>query len=617
MTMSKIYGLTEINKFFREQLKKRLPEYTFSITRGTGSSRKQYIEILKGPQSLLIDENASRGNLSYNNQNLNEEGKRIVKILREIDSVNNWDNSDISTDYFDVNYYTDWSISKDYVVTEKKNSGSKKDYQPKKEIESYLGEKLFDENGWSLWKSNKEGKIVYNLKKSDEVQSNKEKWTEIQSEIFTRTGFKYFGGFKTFSKWGSIRDERGVFDSLLEILKEYYPIPNQSDDTKSFPMYKVDTTIPKNPSVEITIKSCKKNLDLNKYWFPLTLSSFTQFNKFVEDNLALIEDDELFVDVKYVASVTTEYIVDLHGTNTQLLQWYVINLVMLQAYENSGERFELKLFQSSTYEQALKFLEFDDFQLRSILYQWYELKKPESSWYIFVLNLNAKKLQCFKKAIPVVDDFDGERYPVNPFIVRLTLLQSEGEMAYTELQPVQFSSFRQLTAYLKAWFPARPEDDLYDKHWFYIETQEGVLYPRLKLDVRQCGLDNPESPDFINNFIMADIIGDVVADALMNNSVNRPNDFFEDFDMKDWEVTPDEIKKIIAYYVSTKNFKPERTEGLPTEEARMNLLKSNKFIASLYSSKPTKERILAQIAALEILGTDKANKQISALKLLL
>jgi len=48
----------------------------------------------------------NRENIHFQNKRFTEEGEQVLKTLHELLDVYNYDNSDVMTDYFDVNFYS-------------------------------------------------------------------------------------------------------------------------------------------------------------------------------------------------------------------------------------------------------------------------------------------------------------------------------------------------------------------------------------------------------------------------------------------------------------------------------------------------------------------------------
>ena len=142
-------GRNEITKLIRQQLKEEFPKCKFSITQGQKSIHisliksnfkvlQKFIELsndaiynyteyygnrtLAELECLVTSTHFSLGHFHYNdvyNANnwsngtfLTEQGFDMFKRISMIANQYNWDNSDIQTDYFDVNFYLNLSIGK-------------------------------------------------------------------------------------------------------------------------------------------------------------------------------------------------------------------------------------------------------------------------------------------------------------------------------------------------------------------------------------------------------------------------------------------------------------------------------------------------------------------------
>lgn len=97
----------------RANLKKEFPEIKFSVVRRHYSAVD--VAILKTPYDFRPDSLKNREHLSINSYWFQEHGykhtdilNRIIKIINE----GNHDNSDIMTDYFDVGWYSEFSLGK-------------------------------------------------------------------------------------------------------------------------------------------------------------------------------------------------------------------------------------------------------------------------------------------------------------------------------------------------------------------------------------------------------------------------------------------------------------------------------------------------------------------------
>lgn len=103
-----------------------------------------------------------------------------------------------------------------------------------------IGDILKDCSGWLIAKKKlPDGRIVYNAKVKSTTQPNKENWSDIKSEIYIETGFKW-GKFGAFEKWGQIEREQFIISKLCEVLGKYY----KDDTVSSFPATTPPPSIP-------------------------------------------------------------------------------------------------------------------------------------------------------------------------------------------------------------------------------------------------------------------------------------------------------------------------------------------------------------------------------------
>jgi len=138
------YDKVAIAKWVRQELKANFKGFKFSVR--VRDNRALYLSILKSPikllrdvEEILADEQLilrlqtarndteeeikemikmrfsdSKHEINHyyidSDWQLTEKGKEILKKINEIANKYNWDNSDIMTDYFDVNYYFHLSL---------------------------------------------------------------------------------------------------------------------------------------------------------------------------------------------------------------------------------------------------------------------------------------------------------------------------------------------------------------------------------------------------------------------------------------------------------------------------------------------------------------------------
>jgi hypothetical protein len=117
--INEAYISTDEIKVIRQDLKKEFPAFRFAVSRQPNSYGSIRIYILSGPMKFS---SASDGHINhYHPQNYNN-ADTLKKILAVINKKNH-DNSDISTDYFDVGFYLDLvqgrGPAKPFVLTDK------------------------------------------------------------------------------------------------------------------------------------------------------------------------------------------------------------------------------------------------------------------------------------------------------------------------------------------------------------------------------------------------------------------------------------------------------------------------------------------------------------------
>ena len=124
-------------KAIRDTLKKELPQYKFGVRKGSGGHSVN-VTFLKGPafaphkiydryEGVEKDVDLNEGYHSVNHYWIEENvGKKNAKVMEKVVEIiktapakmgvgDAWyNNSDIMTDYFDVAYYFDINIGKDY-----------------------------------------------------------------------------------------------------------------------------------------------------------------------------------------------------------------------------------------------------------------------------------------------------------------------------------------------------------------------------------------------------------------------------------------------------------------------------------------------------------------------
>ena len=226
-----IYDLKIVNEKIREDLKEQFPSLSFSVKK---DSRKIYITLLRGNFKAFKPETyaAERGYDTVNSYHigsdpsLTDEAKNVMLMVKEITNKYNYDNSDIQSDYFDVNFYLGLAIGtseKPYEYKASSKSPAKpKTTSTKTEADSN-GDKLLHEfNGWKMFIRNVKGKDIYVIIKDKSTPSNKENWDDIKSEIYLKTGFKWNRSYQLFDKWSEMKDFNKDINILHDIFMKYY-----------------------------------------------------------------------------------------------------------------------------------------------------------------------------------------------------------------------------------------------------------------------------------------------------------------------------------------------------------------------------------------------------------
>jgi len=123
--------LTQITKEIKAELKKEFPQCKFSVTTKHGLDIT--VALMSAPETPFANLNTTNGhthsgeyvrlNHYYIDQNwdgdwvsdgyyLTEAAAQMFKRVVEIANRDNWDNSDLQTDYCDVNYYFHLNVGK-------------------------------------------------------------------------------------------------------------------------------------------------------------------------------------------------------------------------------------------------------------------------------------------------------------------------------------------------------------------------------------------------------------------------------------------------------------------------------------------------------------------------
>lgn len=109
-------------KVIRNELKKEFPGFKFSVRSASGGIAVD-ISIMSGPFSIKDFENIVSGSDiskggQINQYHLKEKSpsdKKAVSFLKEVMAIvnkENYNNSDVMTDYFDVGFYTHFALGK-------------------------------------------------------------------------------------------------------------------------------------------------------------------------------------------------------------------------------------------------------------------------------------------------------------------------------------------------------------------------------------------------------------------------------------------------------------------------------------------------------------------------
>lgn len=124
-------ALKQITKEIRQELKKQYPEHKFSVRKENGIAIT--VALMEAPESPFANletttgyphegkyaqlnekhiKQDQMGNWVSNGYYLTEQAAQMLEKVAEISNRDNWDNSDLMTDYFDVNYYLAVHIGK-------------------------------------------------------------------------------------------------------------------------------------------------------------------------------------------------------------------------------------------------------------------------------------------------------------------------------------------------------------------------------------------------------------------------------------------------------------------------------------------------------------------------
>ena len=263
-----IYDLKIVNQKIREDLKRELPNLTFSVQK---DGRRIYLTLVSGNfkpfKALTADEEKGyRGINPYyidSEESLTDMAKDVMKKVKEIADRYNYDKSDIQSDYFDVNFYLSLNIGAydkpyQYKPSSSTTSRPPRPARPERPSQTNESDELLHvfKSGWKLYKRIANGKTVNILVKDKETQSNRDDWDAIKGEILIETGFKWTPQFQVFSKWGSMDFIKDV-EALERILFKYYvtPKPNATQqmmaNVTATPQQEPTPQVEQEPQVEI------------------------------------------------------------------------------------------------------------------------------------------------------------------------------------------------------------------------------------------------------------------------------------------------------------------------------------------------------------------------------
>jgi hypothetical protein len=226
-----IYDLKIVNEKIREDLKRELPSFSFSVKK---DNRSIYIVVLSGNikpfRAFSKAEENNYINTSINqyyiddDMSLSEAGKELVKRIKAITDKYNYDNSEINSDYVDKNFYLRMYIGSSQKPYVYKVSG-KPTSKPTRPVATNSDDELVYsfKSGWKMLKRKVKDKFVFVLAKDKETPNNKEDWASIKGEILTETGFKWSPQYQVFTKWDKLPEN--VYSNLDRIFFKYYVTP--------------------------------------------------------------------------------------------------------------------------------------------------------------------------------------------------------------------------------------------------------------------------------------------------------------------------------------------------------------------------------------------------------
>jgi hypothetical protein len=275
-----IYDLKIVNEKIRADLKEQFPNLSFSVKK---DSRKIYITLVSGnfkafKAETYAEERGYDTVNSYHIQSdpsLTDEAKNVMQSVKEITQKYNYDNSDIQSDYFDVNFYLGLAIGnsdKPYQYKASSKMPTKSKSPSKKSEASSSGDKLLHEfNGWKMFLRDVNGNEVYVIIKDKSTPSNKESWADIKSEMYLQSGFKWNPSYQCFVKWGKIPDENfnKIINIINDILNKYYsgkkeqPAPTPESTAPEATMPEMPKSETKNTKLKELLKTFKNPSDVN------------------------------------------------------------------------------------------------------------------------------------------------------------------------------------------------------------------------------------------------------------------------------------------------------------------------------------------------------------------
>jgi hypothetical protein len=225
------------SQIIKNKLEAEFPNLKFSVTRDSfANGHSVDVVILGGNVQAFVDPNSEDNNGSVNiyhyesDDSLTPEMKAVIKkILQIAESVESYGRH--SSAYFHLSIGK-WN--KPYVFDASKPSKPSRPNSSQDEL-------VYEFKGWKMFKKIVKGKVLFVVVKDKETPTNREQWTEIKSDVYLQTGFKW--NFGNFSKWESLPD--GVFAKFEEIFAKYYPTQDkpqqeptpQQEEEKPQPIY--------------------------------------------------------------------------------------------------------------------------------------------------------------------------------------------------------------------------------------------------------------------------------------------------------------------------------------------------------------------------------------------